>query len=146
MRVFELFDDNDKGVNEEKQRLDPKCWTGYKKQGTKMKGGVRVNNCVPKEGIGEGDRGITKDQETKFHAKLDKLVHDTFGKRKEEMSKANEAVNMDRSRNPNYPNDPATQKHRLDTAKSILSDPNSDPDSRREAAAIVARLEPKGKA
>ena len=37
-------------VNEKKtkQRLDPKCWTGYKKQGTKMKGGVRVNNCVPK--------------------------------------------------------------------------------------------------
>ena len=33
-------------MNEEKQRLDPKCWTGYKKQGTKMKGGVRVNNCV----------------------------------------------------------------------------------------------------
>lgn len=33
--------------DEEKQRLDPKCWTGYKKQGTKMKGGVRVNNCVP---------------------------------------------------------------------------------------------------
>jgi len=32
--------------NEEKQRLDPKCWKGYKKQGTKMKGGVRVNNCV----------------------------------------------------------------------------------------------------
>jgi len=34
-------------VDEEKQRLDPKCWTGYKKQGTKMKGGTRVNNCVP---------------------------------------------------------------------------------------------------
>ena len=34
-------------MDEEKQRLDPKCWTGYKKQGTKMKGGVRVNNCVP---------------------------------------------------------------------------------------------------
>ena len=31
----------------EKQRLDPKCWKGYKKDGTKMKGGVRVNNCVP---------------------------------------------------------------------------------------------------
>jgi hypothetical protein len=30
----------------EKQRLDPKCWDGYKKQGTKMKDGVRVNNCV----------------------------------------------------------------------------------------------------
>ena len=29
-----------------KQRLDPKCWKGYRKAGTKMKGGVRVNNCV----------------------------------------------------------------------------------------------------
>ena len=35
------------GMDEEKQRLDPKCWTGYKKQGTKMKGDTRVNNCVP---------------------------------------------------------------------------------------------------
>ena len=34
-----------------KVRLDPKCWKG-KKLGnpkTKMKGGVRVNNCVPAE-------------------------------------------------------------------------------------------------
>ena len=30
-----------------KQRLDPKCWKGKHKEGTKMKGGVRVNNCVP---------------------------------------------------------------------------------------------------
>lgn len=37
------------GVAEEKQRLDPKCWDGYKKDGTKMKGGVRVNNCVKEE-------------------------------------------------------------------------------------------------
>ena len=36
---FDLF--------ELKQRLDPKCWTGYKKKGTKIKDGVRVNNCVP---------------------------------------------------------------------------------------------------
>lgn len=34
-------------MEEEKQRLDPSCWKGYKKQGTKMKGGTRVNNCVP---------------------------------------------------------------------------------------------------
>jgi len=37
----------EQGVAEEKQRLDAKCWTGYKKQGTKMKGDTRVNNCVP---------------------------------------------------------------------------------------------------
>lgn len=30
-----------------KQRLDKKCWKGKHKEGTKMKGGVRVNNCVP---------------------------------------------------------------------------------------------------
>jgi len=44
---------------EEKQRLDPKCWTGYKKQGTKMKGGTRVNNCVPikESAILQGLRG-----------------------------------------------------------------------------------------
>jgi uncharacterized small protein (DUF1192 family) len=34
------------GVTED-QRLDPSCWKGYKKQGTKMKGDTRVNNCVP---------------------------------------------------------------------------------------------------
>ena len=37
-------------VEEEKVRLDPKCWTGKKigNPKTKIKGGVRVNNCVPK--------------------------------------------------------------------------------------------------
>ena len=39
----------EQGVAEEKQRLDPKCWDGYKKDGTKMKGGVRVNNCVKED-------------------------------------------------------------------------------------------------
>jgi hypothetical protein len=41
---------DDKEVKEEKVRLDPKCWTGKKigNPKTKMKGGVRVNNCVPK--------------------------------------------------------------------------------------------------
>jgi len=35
-----------KKVDEEKQRLDPECWDGYHKDVTKMKSGVRVNNCV----------------------------------------------------------------------------------------------------
>ena len=34
-----------------KQRLDPKCWKGKHKEGTKIKGGVRVNNCVPNESL-----------------------------------------------------------------------------------------------
>ena len=38
-------------LTEEKVRLDPKCWKGKKigNPKTKMKGGVRVNNCVPAE-------------------------------------------------------------------------------------------------
>ena len=34
-----------------RQRLDPRCWTGKKigNPKTKVKGGVRVNNCVPAE-------------------------------------------------------------------------------------------------
>jgi hypothetical protein len=55
-----------------------------------------------------------------------------------------EAVELDRARVPGYPQDPATAKHRLDTAKAILSDPRSDADSRREAAAIVAKADKSG--
>lgn len=29
-----------------KTRLDSSCWKGYRKSGTKVKGGTRVNNCV----------------------------------------------------------------------------------------------------
>jgi len=48
MNINDLF-------NEEKVRLDPKCWTGKKigNPKTKMKGGVRVNNCVPAESVAE---------------------------------------------------------------------------------------------
>jgi hypothetical protein len=46
-------------TTEEKTRLDPKCWKGKKigSPKTKVKGGVRVNNCVPAESVQEsGDR------------------------------------------------------------------------------------------
>ena len=38
---------------EVKQRLDAKCWKGKHKEGTKIKGGIRVNNCVPNESVAE---------------------------------------------------------------------------------------------
>jgi hypothetical protein len=48
---FISADEFDPDVFEEKTRLDPKCWTGKKigNPKTKVKGGVRVNNCVPAE-------------------------------------------------------------------------------------------------
>ena len=36
----------DKLYEKTKQRLDDKCWKGYRKQGTKKKGDTIVNNCV----------------------------------------------------------------------------------------------------
>ena len=38
---------------EVKQRLDARCWKGKHKKSTKIKGGVRVNNCVPNESVAE---------------------------------------------------------------------------------------------
>ena len=49
---------NDFIVSEEKVRLDPKCWTGKRigNPKTKVKGGVRVNNCVPAESVAESEK------------------------------------------------------------------------------------------
>jgi len=48
MKISDLFESK-----KIKQRLDPKCWAGWHKKGTKIKGGVRVNNCVKTEDIDE---------------------------------------------------------------------------------------------
>lgn len=50
----------------------------YKVQLTSLKAGPMK--------MDERDEGISKDAETKFHSELDKLVHTTFGKRKDEMA------------------------------------------------------------
>jgi hypothetical protein len=53
MRITEIITE----AKATKTRLDPKCWKGKKigNPKTKVKGGVRVNNCVPKESVAEGD-------------------------------------------------------------------------------------------
>ena len=53
MRANEFLSEATKAV---KQRLDPKCWKGKHKEGTKIKGGVRVNNCVPNESVEESQQ------------------------------------------------------------------------------------------
>lgn len=45
-------------ITEVTQRLDPKCWTGYHTAGTKVKGGVRVNNCVKNESEEPSSQGF----------------------------------------------------------------------------------------
>lgn len=81
---------------ESKQRLDPKCWKGYRKQGTKMKDGVRVNNCVKVKENFEDEfvilyiNGQPKTKyENIFKAREDaKFLKDKFPKIKIELKKA----------------------------------------------------------
>jgi hypothetical protein len=61
MRANEFLSEAKKAV---KQRLDPKCWKGKHKEGTKIKGGVRVNNCVPNESVAEDWTKVNKKDKT----------------------------------------------------------------------------------
>jgi len=64
--LFNLGLAEDTNLEEAKQRLDPKCWKGYRKDGTKMKDGKRVNNCVKvseDEYTWEGDLDMLYDDE-----------------------------------------------------------------------------------
>lgn len=57
--LFEVYKKNPASPKEkheeEQRRLDPSCWSGYHKDGTKMKGNTRVNNCVKNEQEEDGD-------------------------------------------------------------------------------------------
>ena len=54
MRILDILTEAKK-KKATKTRLDPKCWKNKKigNPKTKVKGGVRVNNCVPKESVKE---------------------------------------------------------------------------------------------
>ena len=52
-------------LSEIKQRLDAKCWQGKRKEGTKIKGGIRVNNCVP-----VSETGVKKPQLKTYAARV----------------------------------------------------------------------------
>ena len=60
IKIVEEMHEMHEGEKIPKQRIDKNCWDGYKKSGTKVKGGVKVNKCVPesvstKEGPSDAD-------------------------------------------------------------------------------------------
>jgi len=62
MRIQDLI--TEENIQED-QRLDPKCWKGYRKSGTKMRNGTRVNNCIKvseEEYTYEGDVSMLFDE------------------------------------------------------------------------------------
>ena len=58
-----------------KQRLDAKCWKGKHKAGTKIKGGIRVNNCVPNESVTEAFSQAAADQNKLKYQKQGRIGH-----------------------------------------------------------------------
>jgi hypothetical protein len=110
---------------------------------TKTDAGIRhkpYSDVTPKPRFVE--QGVEEGNDPYEPEAYDEFASDTYSDDNLEDEKGvAEAVTLDRSKNPSYPNDPATVNHRLDTAKAILSNPNSDSDSRRAAAAIIAKSE-----
>lgn len=67
------------GTNEEKQKgLDGKvCWKGYKRMGTKMKDGKRVDNCVKikkEDSVNEAPHQFAKGDKVRFKGKDDTFI------------------------------------------------------------------------
>jgi len=77
-------------LSEEKQRLDPECWDGYKKKGTKMKGDTRVNNCVKEEELDELNKQTLKNYSAKA---INQAVN--AQKRKDKLRKTAKAAGYD---------------------------------------------------
>jgi hypothetical protein len=72
---FISADDFDPEVFEakaKKQRLDPKCWSGYHKDGTQIKGGVRVNKCVKNESTNYWTK-LQNERSTKLNSLVNEL-------------------------------------------------------------------------
>jgi hypothetical protein len=83
-------------LNEIKQRLDPKCWTGKKigNPKTKIKGGVRVNNCVPAESINEFAPVGGDDREPNEEEILRRLAAKWWLGTEQEMAKAQKTLEV----------------------------------------------------
>lgn len=84
----------DSGMEGEVVKVDPeekgKYYTVKREDGKKVKYApdeLKREKEENEEMEEEKNSGASKESETKFHTKLDKMVHSTFGKRKEEMKK-----------------------------------------------------------
>lgn len=104
--------------------------------------------------MGEADAGISKDKETKFHAKLDKLVHNTFGKRDDEVGETrygrrdayqrdydSSISGMDTSRRYRQVDDEANLMYRYNSETGKLVQKMVDVRDEREAKSMGYRYE-----
>jgi len=68
----------------------------------------------------ESVKEASKEEETEFHTKLDKLVHDTFGKRKGEMEEYNTGLYYDPAKDTARPKAKEASKSALEKVKDMI--------------------------
>jgi len=102
-----------------KQRLDPKCWKGKHKEGTKIKGGVRVNNCVPNESTKPGSDYVKEATNTKqLMGAISGLAAPSFGQSRYRLD-VNGSLQKLNFISTNLPNDPSLLKIKQQVARMI---------------------------
>ena len=118
-------------IDEVKQRLDAKCWKGKHKEGTKIKGGIRVNSCVPNESVAEGSS-------TEFQDKLRSSVPKGKG------LKNTEFQNIVARKDKKDPHCPTCGLHASDEAKGgkhskFCKQANEAANAAQQAAIAIAK-------
>jgi hypothetical protein len=111
-----------------KQRLDAKCWAGKHKEGTKIKGGVRVNNCVADESVEETAAWQKKSGKNKTGG-LNQAGVDSY-RRENPGSKLQTAVTTEPSKLKPGSKDAKRRKSfcaRMSGMKGAMKKPNGDP-------------------
>ena len=68
----------------------------------------------------ESVKEASKEEETEFHTKLDKLVHDTFGKRKGEMEEYNTGIYYDPAKERNAKKAKEASKSGIERVKDLI--------------------------
>jgi len=134
-------------IEEVKQRLDPKCWDGYKKQGTKIKGGVRVNNCV-KESVDVNSLAKISDEALdKAYGYGRSSPGNTFGWQANVMSATYAKKLIDAGETDIEKISDAIHKGWNVTAQKFVQDPNQfdDTEKLRQAGKLDAKLEQRAK-
>ena len=139
---------------EEKVRLDPHCWHNKKigNPKTKMKGGTRVNNCVPKESVEEstGQPLSVQQLATISDAALDDAYHygrstpgNTFGWQANLKSAAYAKQMIDQGITDIEAISDAIHKGWNTTAQAFVQDPEQFDDTAKLAAAgkLEAKLQ-----
>ena len=148
-QTVQMLESISRELSEMKQRLDPKCWKGYKKQGTKVKDGVRVNNCVKMDESALKDMDDYKAKKKALQdIQLDPQTHKDpqlkaeLAKRKADLEKEAKAKGYVAEGLPKNDKDEFKRQALLvkDRKTGKLYDPNKEFDKKMKSPEVMAQM------